>query len=180
MGIVTVIGLLSGWSSLAQDRVTPIPVNANQASDAAAIKLEMTRLGEQRAGGTGNEYRLGEKVKVCFVATADGYVTLWDRRKTEPQPALIYPNKYSHAGEKARAEKVKANERICVGDSGKFHLQMMHPLGPGEVYLHWTAREGDQFEQSDYPVIGAKPTAGSKSVPPAYASNTLAYVVKGN
>jgi hypothetical protein len=116
---------------------------------------------------------LRTEVAICFTATADGYVTVWN---IDSQGGFdrIYPNAYSHA-EKTRAAAVKANATTCIGEDENFRLKIARPLGISKVYLHWTRTEAEQIGMDDYPVPGkdARPS-------PPYASTTLQYEIAGN
>ncbi len=123
------------------------------------VDLYITRVSSNESlpdGLRGNEgsLRIGEEVTVCFEVNRRGYVTLWSKDDSDPEPTLIYPNERSHpAG--TRAVPVESGRRACVGDgSQNFALTVRGPVGGTEVYLHYTEREDLQFGQDAFPQIG--------------------------
>jgi hypothetical protein len=116
---------------------------------------------------------LRTEVAICFTATADGYVTVWNI-DSKGGFDRIYPNAYSHA-EKTHAAAVKANATTCIGEDENFRLNIAPPLGISKVYLHWTRTEAEQIGIDDYPVPGK-----DARLSPPYASTTLPYEIVGN
>lgn len=150
--------------ALAQSRTVPVDVPAQRTLEGVELHLELRSLtGAQRlarrttrsaSDGTAPTVRDGDQVVICVEATRDGYVTLWSRGGSG-RPAVIYPNRYSHSGAEARAERVQANQGYCVGEDERFRLQVQGEAGSrAEVYLEWTSNLEHALGEQDYPVIG--------------------------
>lgn len=119
------------------------------------------------------DLRRGEYIEVCFSATRTGYISLWSIHPTQGHPVVVYPNPYSHPGQAVTSVALAANSVQCVGDQQDFRLRVDgDPDLAHRVYIQWTAQQGQQLTEADYPVLVR--SVGS-SVP--YASTTIHYRV---
>ena len=133
-----------------------------------------------RSGGlrssvrSGGALSVGDRVVLCFGASADGYLALWNNDVGGGVPTRIYPNEFDAETAGERAVRVEGGVETCVGgeDDG-FSLLIERPLGEASVYLHYTQEAEGQFDESDFPVI--RGALGSDSRP--YASSYLRYRV---
>ena len=114
--------------------------------------------------------QVGDRVVLCFRASAAGYVTVWSHDAEGGVPARIYPNEFAAETADERAAPVGAGEETCIGDDDGFRLEVSRPLGDASVYLHFTQREELQFRRDGLPADPGIPSAG----PPAVRIELLA------
>jgi hypothetical protein len=93
----------------------------------------------------------GEYMEICFKASSNGFVTVWDT-DADGYVSLLYPNVFSPAGKNGLAEKVTGGENVCLGTS-KFKLKARPPYGASHVYVHWTPTLEGQLKPSDFPFV---------------------------
>lgn len=183
-GLVLAGLCLATSTALAQQRLVPVAVPAQQAHRGVELQLELNELTTQRTLNIGStrtrstlipELRTGTEVEVCFRTTTDGYVSLWSET-AEGTPARIYPNQFSHAGSSARGEYIAANQLVCVGGDERFRLVVGGTLDTvSRVYLHWTAQENLQLNDDAFPVIGRGTTQAEQDA--GHASTTISYKI---
>ncbi len=139
------------------------------------LQLEAVRRADGRRGGVraGDPVQVGDRVVLCFQASANGYVTLWSHDAEGNVPARIYPNEYDPETADERAVSVVAGEETCIGDDDGFRLEVGRPLGEASVYLHYTEREELQFDETAFPVIRATRSPDARP----YTSSYLRYRV---
>lgn len=122
---------------------------------------------------SGDPVQVGDSVVLCFRASAGGWVTVWSHDAEGNVPVRIYPNEYAAETADERAAAVAAGEETCIGDDDGFRLEVGRPLGDASVYLHYTRREGLQFDDTAFPVIRATRAPD----PRPYASSYVRYRV---
>ena len=122
---------------------------------------------------SGDPVQVGDNVVLCFRSSADGWVTVWSHDAEGNVPVRIYPNEYAAETADERAAAVAAGEETCIGDDDGFRLEVGRPLGDASVYLHYTRREGLQFDDTAFPVIRATRAPD----PRPYASSYVRYRV---
>jgi hypothetical protein len=83
-----------------------------------------------------SELRIGQTVEICFAASAEGYVTLWDIA-ANGEVARIFPNAFQPAD--AQAMRVEGAKKYCAGKNGDaFRFQVAGPTGIDDLYALWT------------------------------------------
>lgn len=175
--------LLAGLAALpveaAAQQSRGVAVEANRSLPGIEIDLELSlRAQDSRQArilaSTGEVVRVGDEVVVCFEVSRSGWISVWSK-DAEGEFARIYPNSYSHPGGGIpRAERLAAEERLCIGDDDRFRIVVRRPLGAAEVYLHWTPSEALQMAPEDYPVIGRKAARSASN----FASSWISYRVQ--
>lgn len=142
------------------------------------VELEMRleavrRTGSTAAVGSGDAVQVGDAVVLCFRSSAAGFVTVWSHDAEGGVPARIYPNEFAADTAGDRAAPVRPREEACIGDDDGFRLEVGRPLGAASVYLHYTRREDQQFDETAFPQIRATRSPD----PRPYASSYLQYRV---
>ncbi len=139
------------------------------------LHLETVRRadGSTAGVGSGDPVRVGDSVVLCFRASADGFITVWSHDAAGNVPARIYPNEFAAETADDRAAPVRAGEEACIGDDDGFRLEVGRPLGEASVYLHFTRREEQQFDDTAFPQIRATRAPDRRP----YASSYLQYRV---
>lgn len=95
-----------------------------------------------------HELKIGETVTVCFEASRDGYVTLWNI-STEGVVARIFPNAHTPAG--PGTMQAKGGQRRCAGENGDaYRFRVDGPPGLEDLYLLWTSRPELQPATASY------------------------------
>ena len=153
------------------------PDNNAFADEGVAIELRMETV-ERRGGAraalrAGGAVRVGERIVLCFRASADGWATVWSQDAAGGVPARIYPNEFAAATADTRGARVEGGAETCLGDDDGFRLEVGPPLGDAEVYLHYTRDEAQQFDDDAFPQIRATRAPDNRP----YASSTLRYRV---
>ena len=121
----------------------------------------------------GDSVGVGERVVICFTVNQSGYVTLWSRDAEGNTPARIYPNEYAAETADDRGAAVSGDAETCIGDDDGFRLEVAPPLGEATLYLHYTRKEGEQFDDETYPQVRATRDPDDRP----YASRYLRYRV---
>ena len=142
------------------------------------VELEMRleavrRTGSTAAVGSGDAVQVGDAVVLCFRSSAAGFVTVWSHDAEGGVPVRIYPNEFAADTAGDRAVPVRARQEACIGDDDGFRLEVGRPLGEASVYLHYTRREDQQFDETAFPQIRATRSPD----PRPYASSYLQYRV---
>lgn len=157
-------------------------VEPNNAMGGAKLDVAVSRLGE-RGGATRSlggipSFGLKDYIEVCFTATADGYVTVWNDDLVNV-PDKIFPNPYS--GHATRAQPVTAGEEVCVGNDERFRLKIAEPLGTARINVIWTKNVEDQPAEDEYAMTrssGRKTAAAARSLnDKTYVSRSLDYSI---
>lgn len=175
---------LATSTALAQQRLVPVAVPAQQAQRGVELEIQLNELASQRTLNISStrtrstlvpELRTGTEVEVCFRTTTNGYVSLWSDT-ADGTPARIYPNSFSHAGANARGEYIAAHQPVCVGNDARFRLVVGgRPNTVSQVYLHWTTQEHLQLGDDAFPVIGRGTTQAEQDAD--HASTTISYKI---
>ena len=138
------------------------------------MRLEtVRRTGSTAAVGSGDAVEVGDAVVLCFRSSAAGFVTVWSHDAEGGVPVRIYPNEFAAETADDRAAPVRAREEACIGDDDGFRLEVGRPLGEASVYLHYTRREDQQFDETAFPQIRATRSPD----PRPYASSQRRYRV---
>lgn len=155
-------GNTDGLAKLSLD----VSVAHDDASGEAAGKRSTTTERSVRATfrGESNENAprlpVGELLEVCFTATEAGWVTVWDY-DADGKETRIYPNAFAPAKLGNTGIQVAANERACIGRKGDpFQLRLRPPLGPSNIYLHWTKDDKDQLSADMFRSVGRSIRSG--------------------
>ncbi|WP_109105461.1 caspase family protein [Azospirillum sp. TSO35-2] len=128
-------GPLVGAGGPGTKSLVPMPYNANPD---VALDIDVSR----------RQPRIGEMVELCFSASRNGYVTLWDVG-TSGRAARIFPNQ--HGGGGAAATQVTGGQRYCAGTDGDpFAFEVSGPTGRDELYIVWTATAELQPQRADF------------------------------
>ena len=138
------------------------------------LHLEAVRRvdGSTAAVGSDESVQVGDAVVLCFRSSADGFVTVWSHDAEGNVPVRIYPNEFAAETAEERAAPVRAGEEACIGDDDDgFRLEVGRPLGEASVYLHYTRREDQQFDDTAFPQIRATRAPD----PRPYASSYFRY-----
>jgi hypothetical protein len=119
-----------------------IPVDANQQISAVQLTLSLDRLtGVPAAVAQAPGFRVGDLVRICFSASADGYETIWSYN-ADCKIDRIYQT------------RVDANARYCIGGAeSNFRIVVEPPLGRSWVLAHWTSRQEAQSADA-HPDVG--------------------------
>lgn len=126
-----------------------------------------------------NVVHLDDAVHVCFSASRTGYVSVWDV-DADGNFTRILPNTYSHP-DGASGVRVTAARKTCGGRAeGGYKFVVAEPVGPSQIYVHWSADEAGQIRPDDYVTIGrsAARKAGVPMLGDDYAAYYLQYEVK--
>ena len=103
---------------------------------------------------SGDALAVGERVVLCFAASAAGYLAVWNNDPEARVPTRIYPNEFDAETADEAAVWVEGGAETCIGDEDdSFALEIARPLGEASVYLHYTRDMELQFDESDFPVI---------------------------
>ena len=139
------------------------------------LHLETVRRvdGSTAGVGSGETVQVGDSVVLCFRSSADGFATVWSHDAEGNVPVRIYPNEFAADTADALAAPVRGGEEACIGDDDGFRLEVGRPLGEASVYLHFTRREEQQFDDTAFPQIRATRSPD----PRPYASSYLRYHV---
>lgn len=100
------------------------------------------------------DFTVGTPVRICVTASHAGFISLWSR-DAEGTTVRIYPNDYAHPREPGAPVRPG---RQCFGENGDFSLSVTEPLGPSEVFVHWTLRKEDNLAANAYESPGARHT----------------------
>lgn len=179
--VVSVALLVVAWPLAAEaqkpQRTRNILVKPDNRFGEVEVELQIEtirRLDGATAGvRSGDPVQVGDSVVLCFRSSADGWVTVWSHDAEGNVPVRIYPNEYAAETADERAAAVAAGEETCIGDDDGFRLEVGRPLGDASVYLHYTRREGLQFDDTAFPVIRATRAPD----PRPYASSYVRYRV---
>ena len=178
---VTALALMWGGAighAQGPKRTRGVEVRPENSFGGVEITLRLETAG--RSGGarssvrSGGALSVGDRVVLCFGASADGYLALWNNDVGGGVPTRIYPNEFDVETAGEMAVWVEGGVETCIGgeDDG-FGLVIERPLGEASVYLHYTQEAELQFDESAFPVI--RGIRGSDSRP--YASSHLRYRV---
>ncbi len=121
--------------------------------------------------GSDEPVQVGDAVVLCFRSSAEGFVTVWSHDAEGNVPVRIYPNEFAAETADERAAPVRAGEEACIGDDDGFRLEVGRPPGEASVYLHYTRREDQQFDETAFPQVRATRAPD----PRPYASSHLRY-----
>ncbi len=155
------------------------------------LDLDLNRLGSGGERRTMRDYDRvaeGDKVRVCFQASEDGYVTLWSHG-ANGGVARILPNQYTQGGTQRRGIPLRGGIRHCISDRGlvadggdaieqrQWGLEVHPPYGLAELYLHWTPVEDEQLPENSFLDIDGLAKAVGRSGGKNYASTWFSYEV---
>jgi lysozyme len=182
MGKASLAGVLAaivaGAATLASAeaaRTRGIQVEANKQIGDVQLTLQIAPLAGSSAEPTAGPQRfhIGDRVVVCFTASADGYATIWSY-DADGKIDRIYPAPLTALDAARRSAPVKANAKNCIGQEASFRLRVTPPPGGSRVFAYWTQNEQDQIDQESYPEIGRGIGVTSST---AYASATVDYEI---
>ena len=175
LGLVMALAVQAG-----EQRTRNVVVQPNKPLDDVQLQLRIDATGaggsqSAVAGADRPDLRVGSRLRVCFSASQDGYVSLWSRDAEGKVPQRIYPNEYAPETEKERGKAIEGGVEVCVGrqDDG-FKFVVARPLGEADIYLHYTPDIEDQLGDDAYPEISFS-TRGVDD--PTYGSKFLEYEV---
>lgn len=153
---------LDGGKSL-----VPMPYNANPA---VTLAIDVSK----------RQPKIGEWIELCFSASRDGYVTLWDVG-TSGRAARMFPNQLSNSD--AAATRVTGGQRYCAGKDGDaFAFEVGGPTGQDELYIVWTATPEAQPQSATFPDaagLAAAIDALKKRDPATWATYKTSFEVVG-
>lgn len=157
-------------------------VAANRQVPGVEIGLRMSRLGSdgsRSAMKTDAQLAVGDPVVICFDASREGYVTVWNQYISDEglETDLLYPNQFSRAGGSGRAEHVIAGKEICVGDDPNWRITVSEPAKEAKVLVHWTQTIDDALPEDSYPKPMEMASGRDLSAAP-YATRTISYSAK--
>jgi len=128
-------GPLAGAGKPGTKSLVPMPYNANPD---VVLDIDVSK----------RQPKIGEIVELCFSASRNGYITLWDVG-TSGRAARIFPNQHGSGG--AAATQVKGGQRYCAGTDGDpFAFEVSGPTGQDELYIVWTATADLQPQRADF------------------------------
>lgn len=100
------------------------------------LKVYRSSFGERKAESD-TVFKKEEQFQVCFRATQDGFVTLWDRIPTDGDVERLVPNEnYTGPGTK-KAAKVEKDVERCFGDGNNGYYLLMDPADGDGLGMMW-------------------------------------------
>lgn len=182
LAMLLAIGLAG--SAAAQDDAAAFGLVRDGTAGSDLLDLKVERLeagGETRSAETlvdGGVMKIGDRVRICFQARKDGYVTLWS---TYPDGRIerIFPNRFTEQGEARRAMLVEAGKETCLGEDRSWGVEVKGPPGDGGLYLHWTPTAELNLTEADFPSLQLMgKSVRSRSLRSDYASARLKVEVR--
>ncbi|MEM1360595.1 MAG: DUF4384 domain-containing protein [Pseudomonadota bacterium] len=171
--------MILGVQSHAQERANEVPV-ARSVGDALVAHLKLYNAADQswaRIAFDNPSLAIGDFVSVCAEAKRNGYLSVWSKTLDGQPPVRIFPNDFTPEDRKRKGGHIEAGQEICLGDAVQgYGFEVMEPLGPAEVYLHWSPDLSGQFGPEDIPLIpdhGQASGARASSAP--YSAQVIRY-----
>ena len=156
-------------------------IELNEHNDLPDVRVELvmeqrvdSKIKAYRADGNDElvQLKVGDELRICFKASAHGFVTLWQNRLNDDsknERKKLFP-----AG--AGAVELNAGEQVCPGSSEeRWGFRVKGVSEWAEVVAHWTPDAASAWPDDAYPKAVRFARSAESPESSGYASRTLRY-----